>query len=298
MTLPNLDLDTIRTLVLAKDLGGYGQAGKRLGRTPSAISLQMKRLQELVGTALFQKEGRSLGLTEAGEMVLAYGRRMLALNDEVLDTVRGATLSGRVRLGFSQDFAENVLPTVLSRFTQLYPLVLIELRIEGNAAMAAAVEQGELDIALTVGAAERALAERLGELQLMWIAGDQFQPRNDQPLPLVMLGPQCVFRKIAIEMLERGSHPWRLAAVSPSLAGLWASAMGGLGVTARSGLSLPGGLARGKTLFGLPALPRLPVALHVHPGTQSSDVAREVAARLCELIREALTETLSTRQNE
>jgi len=87
--LKNLDLDTLRTLVTAYDLGGYGRAAERLGRTPSAVSLQMKRLQQDVGSILFRKDGRNLALTEIGEIVLRYGRRILELNDEMLDTARG-----------------------------------------------------------------------------------------------------------------------------------------------------------------------------------------------------------------
>src|SRR5262245_8368763 len=148
MKLTNLDLDTLRTLVVANDLGGYGEAARRLGRTPSAISLQMKRLQNEIGATLFRKDGRGVALTEAGEIVLRYGRRLLDLNDELLDTVRGASLKGSMRLGFSQDFAETILPAVLSQFTKHYPLVLMEVRIEGNAALVEAIEKGQLDIAL------------------------------------------------------------------------------------------------------------------------------------------------------
>jgi DNA-binding transcriptional LysR family regulator len=162
MDLANLDLDTLRTLVVANDLGGYRQAAKRLSRTPSAISLQMKRLQEDIGATLFRKDGRGTALTEAGEIALRYGRRMLAFNDELLDTIRGASLAGSVKLGFSQDFAETVLPTVLSQFTKLYPLVLMEVRIEGNAALVEAVQKGELDMALAVGQEDRPTAQRLG----------------------------------------------------------------------------------------------------------------------------------------
>ena len=146
MALTNLDLDTLRTLVIAYDLGGYGRAAERLGRTPSAISLQMKRLQQDVGAILFRKDGRNLALTEIGEMVLRYGRRILELNDEMLDTVRGASLAGTVRLGFAQDFAETVLPQALSRFTELNPLMQIDARIDRNAALVNAIENGQREV--------------------------------------------------------------------------------------------------------------------------------------------------------
>jgi DNA-binding transcriptional LysR family regulator len=292
MNMANLDLDTLRTLALAADLGGYGQAATRLGRTPSAISLQMKRLQEDVGASLFRKEGRGVALTEAGEIVLRYGRRMLAMNDELLDTIRGASLAGNVRLGCSQDFAETVLPDVLSQFTKLYPLVQMEVRIEGNGALVEAVQKNQLDLALAVGQAEHPTAEILGELELVWIAAQEFTSRLDQPLPLVLLGPQCAFRREAIQRLDDAKLPWRIAAVSPSLAGLWATAIGGLGITARSSLGLPAKLVWDREMFDLPILPAFPVTLHAQPGARSDGVER-----LREIIRQSTSEVLQTKKD-
>jgi DNA-binding transcriptional LysR family regulator len=283
----NLDLDTLRTLVLAYDLGGYGHAATRLGRTPSAISLQMKRLQTDVGATMFRKNGRAVALTEAGEIVLRYARRMLALNDELLDTVRGASLVGRVSVGVSQDFAESVLPAALSQFTKLYPLVQMDVRIEGNVALVDAVEQGELDLALAVGQAHRATGVTVGALDLVWIAGQDFAPRGGQPLPLVVLGPQCAFRKEAVRVLESAQMPWRVAAVSPSLAGLWATAVAGLGVTVRSAMSLPSTLVWGKSLFDLPALGAFPVTIHA-PASGSSAGAERLRAILTDVVSRTL----------
>ena len=283
----NLDLDTLRTLVVANDLGGYGQAATRLGRTPSAISLQMKKLQAEVGATIFRKSGRGVALTEAGEIVLRYARRMLALNDEVLDTVRGASLAGRIRVGVSQDFGETVLPRALSQFTKLYPLVQLEVRIEGNATLVEAVGKGEIDLVLVVGHAQRPSALTLGTIELVWIAGRDFAPR-DEPLPLVVLGPQCVFRKEAIESLDAAGHPWRIAAVSPSLAGLWALGMAGLGVTVRSALGVPRALVSHKTLFDLPRLGAFPVTLHAAAGGLSPGVER-----LRDILRDVVVDYLS-----
>jgi DNA-binding transcriptional LysR family regulator len=287
MTAQNIDLETLRTLVLASDLGGYGRAAGRVSRTPSAVSLQMKRLQGDVGAPLFRRIGRGVALTEAGEIVLRYGRRILALNDELLHTIRGATLAGSVRLGCSQDFAETVLPVALSQFTKLYPLVQMELRIEGNAALVDAVESGQLDLALVVGQSERPTAEVLGAVELGWIAGPEFVARADQLLPLVLLGPQCAFRKEAISRLDAAGVQWRIAAVSPSLAGLWASAVGGLGITVRSALGLPSHLRWNKEMFGLPELPSFPVTLHARAGD-----AGEIVGRLRAIIRDRAADFL------
>jgi DNA-binding transcriptional LysR family regulator len=287
MSTRTLDLDTLRALVIASDLGGYAQAAGRLGRTPSAISLQMKRLQEAVGAALFRKEGRGVLLTEAGETVLRFSRQMLALNDELLDTVRGAALTGSVRLGFSQDFAETVLPQVLSQFVQLYPLVVVEVRIEGNSALVEAVTSGQLDLALVVGHADAPTATTLGRCELAWIARSQFARHRDRPLPLALLGPQCAFRKEALSKLDAAGVPWRIAAMSPSVAGLWAFARSGVGITARSSLGVPTDLVCDTAMFDLPRLDSFPITLHSRP-----DFANACVERLRELVRDAVGEAM------
>jgi DNA-binding transcriptional LysR family regulator len=288
MALANVDLDTLRTLVTASELGGYSHAAQKLGRTPAAISLQMKRLQQDVGATLFRKSGRTLKLTEAGEIVLRYGRRMLDLNDELLDTVRGAALAGDVKLGFSQDFAETILPRALSCFTKLYPLVQVEVRIDGNAALADAVENGQLDLALTIGHAHRQAAQILGELQLVWIAGPEFSRRKDQVLPIVALGPQCILRQQMLQALDQAGVPWRIAAVSPSLTGLWAAAIAGLGITIRGSMGLPSALKASETMFDLPALDSLPITLHAANREKSA-----AAERLIQIVSDLAAKTFS-----
>lgn len=263
MLLRNLDLDTLRTLVTTHDVGGFAQAAERLGRTPSAISLQMKRLQEELGTPLFRKQGRVLKLTEAGQTALGYARRMLALNDDLLQTMQGVTLAGTVRIGAPQDFA-SVLPDALRQFTTLYPRTQVELRIEGNGALIEALDKGQLDVALTIGFADRKDALLLGELPVLWIASRGFR-MQEAALPLALLGPQCAFRKAAVQHLEDAGIPYRIAATSPSLDGLWAALQGGLGITARTAMQLPSALTASKSLHRLPVLPGFSVALHRSP---------------------------------
>src|SRR5512133_72964 len=283
----NLDLDTLRTLVVANDVGGLGQAAEQLGRTASAISLQMKRLQEDLGVVIFQKHGRKLALTEAGVVVLNYARRILALHDELLDTMQGANLAGKIRVGCPQDFA-SILPSVLSHFSSLYPKMQIELRIEGNAALADAIDASQLDLAIVIGHENRTSEQVVGHLDNVWIASSSFVPPRDQAVPLAVLGPQCAFRKRAIEGLEERRLPFRIAASSPSLDGLWAALLGGLGVTARTALNLPDGLISSSSLHGLPELGRFPVTLHrsAHSGGMASD---RMAALLTESINLALS---------
>jgi DNA-binding transcriptional LysR family regulator len=259
-TRTNLDLDTLRTFSVAHDLGGLAQAAEHLGRTPSAISLQMKRLQDDLGTSLFRKRGRGLALTEAGEVTLTYARRILAMHDELQDTMRGAKLAGHIRIGCAQDFAP-ILPSILSHFASLYPQMQIELFIEGNSTLADAIEKGRIDLAIVIGHEDRATAQIVGQIDIVWIASSAFAPPQKQPLPLAVLGPQCAFRKCAIQHLEATGITYRIAANSPSLDGLWAALLGGLGVTARTALNLPEGLTSASSLYGLPSLGQVPLTL-------------------------------------
>jgi DNA-binding transcriptional LysR family regulator len=267
----------LRTFSVAHDLGGLAQAAERLGRTPSAISLQMKRLQDELGTPLFRKRGRGLALTEVGEVALSYARRILALNDEFVETMQGANVAGHIRVGCTVDFA-SILPSVLSHFASLYPQMQVELRIESNAALAEAIERSQIDLAVVIGHEERAAARTVGELDVVWIASSSFTPSPGQPLPLAALGPQCIFRRRAIQHLEDANIPYRIAANSPSLDGLWAALLGCLGITARTALNLPESLVSSRSLHNLPALGRLPVTLHRH--SNSSGVATDRMASL------------------
>lgn len=278
----NLDLDTLRTLAVAYDRGGLAPAAEHLGRTPSAISLQMKRLQEDLGIPIFRKRGRGLALTEAGEIALAYARRMLVLNDELLDTMQGTKLAGQIRIGCPQDFA-SMLPSVLYHFASLFPRMQIELHIEGNATLLDSMNKAVLDLAVIIGQDDQANAQTIGQLDLVWIASSTFVPSHKQPLPLAVLGPQCPFRKCAVQHLEAANIPYRIAANSPSLNGLWAALLGGLGVTARTALNLPEGLVSADSLHNLPRLGTLPVTLHRFP--HSKGVA---ADRMASLLIQAL----------
>ena len=288
----NLDLDTLRTLVVAHDRGGLAQAAEHLGRTPSAISLQMKRLQDDLGTPIFRKRGRGLVLTEAGEVALSYARRMLTLNDELLDTMQGANLAGHIRVGCPQDFA-LILPSVLSHFSALYPRMQIELHIEGNAALLDAVSKSRIDLAVIIGHEGHDNAQTVGRLDLVWIASSSFKPPQKQPLPLAVLGPQCAFRRCALQQLDAADIPYRIAANSPSLDGLWAALLGGLGVTARTAFNLPEGLTSAGSPYGLPSLGSLPVTLHRNARSNSvtTDGMASLLTKTVELILQPSTKT-------
>jgi DNA-binding transcriptional LysR family regulator len=287
---PCFDLDVLRTLVLAVDLGGFARAARRVGRTQSAVSLQMRRLEDRAGQPLFTRAGRSFAITAAGELVLGYARRLLALNDEALAAVRGTRLASPARLGLLPDLAETWLPPVLARFAREHPTARLEVQVDRGLAMLDALDRGRLDLALVFDA-DRPRGVRLAELPMTWIArrGTRWPP--DGVLPLVLLEAPCTFRTAALAALDRAGVRWHVAFTSQSLNGIWAAVGAGLGVTVRTPAGVPRGLevlepATGGVV-GLPALPSIALWLHESPAGVSPVVA-ELRALLVQSISAVL----------
>ena len=294
LTRTNLDMDVLRTFVTGFELGSFAKAAERLGRSQSAISTQLRKLEDQVGQALVQKSGRGLVLTTAGESLHSYAKRILELNDEAVDTLRGAQVEGWVRLGLPQDFAEAWLPAVLGRFARANPKVCVEVRAERNANLLERTAKGELDLALVWGAdAAAPHAEGLADLPFTWIGRPDWgglAALGPEPLPLIAFELPCVFRAAGVAALDQAGIPWRLVFSSPSLAGLWAAAEAGLGITLRTAVGMP------KTLVGLdpaatglPALPTMPLTLHAAEADPPAAVRH-----LAQIVRETVIEKIAT----
>ena len=256
----NLDLDLLRTLATGVELGNFARAATRLGRTQSAISLQLRRLEDQTGQKLVRRQGRGLALTPAGETMLGYAHRMLALNDEALSSIAGAALAGTVRLGLAQDFAETWLPRALAKFAADHPDVRLDLRIDRSAHVIEGVMRGQLDLGLAITDAPADL-RTVATLRPHWLGRTAKRWRRDAPLPLVLFEHPCIFNRAGTAALDRAGIPWRLAVTSPSLAGLWAAVEAGLGVIVRTEASMPPHLKGVGRMAGLPSLPAVRVAL-------------------------------------
>jgi DNA-binding transcriptional LysR family regulator len=274
MTVPtNLDLDVLRSFVTGLDLGSYAKAADRLGRSQSAISLQLRKLEETTGQTLLHKQGRGLALTREGEIMLGYARRLLELNDEAVAALKRPSLEGQVRLGLQPDFAETWLPDVLGRFARAHPGVHVEARVDRNAALLAALGRGELDLALAwhEGGDSASRTEHLAWLPMTWIGPRDFVRRCDEPLPLVMLEQPCLFRQQGLAALDAAGISWRLVFTSPSLSGLWAAIAAGLGITLRTPLGVPDhAIALDPKRTGLPSAGQIGLCLKTGDGSSAS----------------------------
>lgn len=286
----NLDMDVLRSLVVANDLGGFVKAAARLGRTQSAISLQMKKLEDQVGQTIFRKSGRGVALTDTGDVLLGYARRILALNDEAVAATRGVAVAGAVRLGLPQDLAEHWLPKVLGPFHRTHPHIHFEAVVGRSRDLREQVVQGAVDIALTFGEIGRPQddPETLAYLPLTWVGPRDFVADHREPLPLALLDAPCMFRNFGISSLDAAGLPWRIAFTSPSLAGLWGAVEAGLGVTIRTGLGVPESLELLDERANLPPLAAsAPLSLHLTPNVRS-----EAIERLQTVLLEALSSHL------
>jgi len=284
----NLDMDVLRTLVTAQQLGSFNRAAERIGRSQSAVSQQIRKLEDQIGLPLFRKQGRGLVPTESGEIALAYARRILELNDEAVLALRGRTLDGVVRFGLPGDFAEAWLPAALGRFRRAHPAMRIETAVDGNRLLLERLDRGELDLVLAFGHATRGDAEPVATVAPVWIGPAAGEPawQAGEPIPLALLDAPCFFRRIALAELDRAGLAWRLTFTSPGLYGLWAAVRAGLGLTLRAAIGLPAGLSVLGPADGLPLVrePAIPVCLH--------DGGRRLSPALARL-RTIVLETLS-----
>ena len=260
MISPTLDLDLLRTLVLAAEVGSFKKAASIVGRTQSAVSLQMRRLEFQIGVPIFQRIARKRNLTANGKVLLEYARRLLALNDEAVQATAGTKLRGRLRLGLLQDFAESILPTTLAAFSRAQPGVEMHVRTESSVKLLELLGHKELDLAVyfTNGDTATTLAEsRVARVPMVWVFPEKEKPAP--PWTLVLFEPPCVFRDAAIANLKQ--KRWKQTFSSPSLASTWAAVSAGLGISLRTPIGVPGGLRVERQLPGLKKLPTVNIVI-------------------------------------
>ena len=282
---PLLDLALLQTLVAVDQAGTLAKAADKVGRTQSAVSLQMQRLEQALALELFDRRGRALALTDAGQAMLGYAQRLLDLNREAVSAVRGHRVAGQVRLGMSADFEHTWLPTAMARFAASHPKIVVELRVDRNSALEQAVARRDIDIALVLGTPDPGDTTLVGTVPMVWIATRDFAWEASASLPLLLLEQPCMFSTAAVKALDAQGTPWRVAVTSPSLGGLWATALAGMGVTVRSAVVLPQGLSDVGPRLGLPPIPRVGVRI-----LESDSKATSPRVTLRRVLRELVDE--------
>jgi DNA-binding transcriptional LysR family regulator len=247
-----LDISLLRTLIAVDQHGSFARAAERIGRSESAVSLQLKRLEQQVGSPLFHRAGRGMALTDTGQTLLGYAKRMIELNDEALTASSGKNIEGAVRLGVPAEFAQNWLPSVLARFARAYPLVRVDISAGRTPAILSQFQKGELDLAMAFGADRPGSASWSTALPMAWIGLKDYRRREEESVRLAVFDPPCMFRNAAAAALDGKGIPWTAGFTSPSLASLWGAVTAGLGITVGTPHGIPAQLATLRIEAGLP----------------------------------------------
>lgn len=264
----NIDTQLLRSLVAIADSGTFGKAADSLAMTQPAMSQQMRRLEDLVGRPLFQRDGRKLLFTAHGDMLLGYARRILELNDDVHRRLAGDDDREVVHLGMPEHFSESLLPLVIAAVHERFPAIQLVVKVGRSRTLSEMIADGRLDLAVTIAPHEPGSGPPpLYVAPLAWFGAEAaVAGRAASEIPLVLFRPPCGMRSLAIAALERAERPWRCVHESEELAALRAAVQAGLGVTALPMLQSYGGIRPVASDIVLPALPEVAVAVERRPG--------------------------------
>lgn len=230
--LPLLDSDVLRTFVTIAESGSFTRAARQVFRTPSALSMQIKRLEEILGHALFVREARRVRLTPEGEVLLGYGRRLLKLNEEAVTQFLAPSLEGRVSFGTTDDVGTRILPGVLVQFARSYPAVQVDVVVGSSVGMLKRLDAGELDLVLvTAGNPGQALRGKIVHSEsLVWAGREGGIAAQRSPLPVALAHHGCAWRGMALDALDRAGVSYRIAYTCEHCAGQEAAMLADLAV--------------------------------------------------------------------
>jgi DNA-binding transcriptional LysR family regulator len=257
----NLDIAALRSFVTVADVGGVTRAAGFLNLTQSAVSMQIKRLEDGLGLQLFLRAARKLALSPEGEQLLSYGRRMLALNDEALSRFSSGACSGSIRLGVPHDVVYPVIPGILRRMAQAYPMVQINLVSSFTVLMKEGFARGDFDVILTTETTPDAGAEVLSSRPLVWVGAPGGSAWQRRPLRLGFKDT-CIFRPTAQAALDRAGITWDMATGGESEQAVEATVAADLAISARMTGSIPDGTEVIAADNQLPALGEMKLALY------------------------------------
>jgi DNA-binding transcriptional LysR family regulator len=234
-----LDLDLLRSFVSVVDSGGFTRAGERVHRTQSTVSQQIKRLEEEIGQPLLHRNGKDVTPTEAGERLLSYARRLLALAEEARDVVAQPGNEGAVRLGIPEDFAAYRLATLLATFSRAHPNLRLDVRADQSILLKRDLDRGDLDLALFKRDAGEKGGIAVWPEKVHWVTSKAHPvDAKTSSVPLIGFPAGCLYRSRAIHALESAGRRWHMAYTSSSLAGIQAAVAAGMGLSIMSEMAI------------------------------------------------------------
>lgn len=283
----SIPTDLLRAFVTIIDLRGYTRAGEQLGRTQPAISLQMKKLQDLLGVSLFAKEGGTQ-LTEQGDLVAGYARQILALNDEMMLKLSNRESTGKLRLGIPNDYADHFLPKLMASLARDGSDITFDVVCDISHNLLEGMRKGQYDIVVAMtpdGPAEGAFMT--WKEPLAWIGaagrGEEVADYEKGPLRIVCYPEGCLYRRNMLTALQRDGRSFEIVYTSPSLSGLEAAVGAGFGTTVLARRIVPSALRIVEPAAHMPRLADVVVGIYVSADRKRSAVARSFAARFADM---------------
>lgn len=261
-----LDSDLLRTFVAVADSGSFSRAGDLVGRTQSAVSLQMKRLEDVAGRPLFTRQARGVRLTAEGERLLVNARRVLRLMDQTASELHGEPTGGIVRLGLPGSYGTSILSAVLTRFATFCPEVEVTLDCAQGPALEAALAAGELDLIAFSADSPGTEGEVLLHDPAVWVTSARHDTHECDPVPVALFEPGCSWRDRAAQVLDDRGVRYRVACTSASSAGIMAAVLSGLAVAVLELSKVPEGARILTEAEGFPGFPGATVMLRHRPG--------------------------------
>lgn len=256
-----IDVDQLRSFIAIVETGSFTRAAEMVNKTQSAVSMQIKRLEARLKRPIFARDGRATKLTEDGERLLDYARRIVKLNVEALAAFSATALSGRVRLGVPDDYADRYLPEIMARFSRVFPGIEISVVCEPSLELFARIDANELDLAIVTHCEVGRPVESFRRERLLWVSSIRHLVHRDEPLPLALGRPTCRWRQLAIERLEAANRPYRVLYSSGNASAVAAAVLAGLAVSVSPESGLRPGMRALGPADGFPELPSCRVGL-------------------------------------
>lgn len=258
---PQFDPDLLRTFLAIAEEGTFRRAAERVGRTQPAVSMQIQRLEQIIGQSLFDRGRPIVQLTSKGEVLLGYARRILSVQEEAWNKLSESPLVGSVRFGIPDDYAAGILPWILKRFAVDHPQVEVEVCCDTSPSLAKLLANGEIDLALLTRAPGHPKGQLVRTESLVWAVSARNAPQLQDPVPLAVFQPNCLARRFVTVALTEAGRRYRIAYSSDHLAALVAVTEAGLAVAALPTSSVPKSFRTLGTRDGFPRLPDLELAL-------------------------------------
>jgi DNA-binding transcriptional LysR family regulator len=267
--LPNLDIDQLKTFLAIADTGSFTRAADDVSKTQSAVSMQMKRLEENLGKSLFVRDGRGSRFTTDGERFIEQARRIVAMNDEIVSAFTMPALTGTVRFGTPDDYADLFLPEVLGRFARSHPHVKLDVEFLPSSFLTEKIKRGEIDVALATFDSDSHVGEVVRRERLVWVSSARHATHTLDPLPLASASATCSWRRIACQALNDADRKHRVAYVTSNRTTIDAVVLQGLAIAAMAEICVRPGMRILTADEGFPPLGEFDIGLLRKPGAAS-----------------------------